>query len=459
VTAGGGGRYVDSWAGFAVQRPAGWQVRVHDSVVSVCQDAAAVVHAVFYPIRFAQPMVPTAAAQEFIARRTAVDPTFKALVASQEPMVLRTESHAGGRALGGLYSVVTQGENGLISGFQVPRDQAESLAPVLGEVVTSFSAVTRVPRVQFREPVEGAFTVLYPQGWSIGGSVSRANAHGAGMPGFQAANGATVVDNWLKSFSFAESIWLLMPGQQKLKYVPAAGFAGSWLPGWLQKQAGPLTVEEVTDQPGQVPQLAIEVAKAGLPPDHYDLSCATLQFTQVRSGRQFRSRLGVAAQRSRDNGIWSMSMTPTAWSATITSSMEAPAAEFDGIAPVLSGILDSFEKNPQWETAELMRSQRISMEFQQQALARLQQISKTLSETTDIITSGYWERQAMQDRAAHSWSNAILGRTDVVDQGGTVWSVPDDYAQVWSDGHGNFIGTGLLLNPPDPTWTSMTFKT
>jgi len=457
ITAGGGGRYIDSWAGFTVQRPAGWQVRVRDSVISVWQDAAALVHAIFYPVRFARPISPSAAAQEFIARRTAVDPTFQALVARQEPLVLRTESHAGGRMLNGLYSVVTQGENGLISGFQVPREQAESLAPVLGQVVASFSTVTRVPREQFREPVEGAFTVLYPQGWSVGGSVNRANAYGGAMPGFQAANGATVVENWPRTFSFAESMWLLMPGQQKLKYLPAAGFAGTWLPGWLQKQAGPLTVDEVIDRPDQVPQLALEVAKAGMAPDRYDLSCATLQFTQVRGGREFRSRLGVVAQRSRDNGIWSMSMNPTAWSAIITSSMQAPAEEFDGVAPMLSGMLDSFQKNPQWESAELMRSKQVSMQMQQQALARLQQISSTLSQTTDIITSGFWERQAIQDRVAHTMSNAILGRMDVVDQG-TVYSVPNDYAMVWRDPQGNFIGTPLLLNPPDPSWVNVPIK-
>ena len=451
----GGGQHIDSWAGFTVHQPAGWQVRVRNSVVSVFQDPGALVQAIFCPISFGQPVTPSAVAQQFVAWRAAADPTFQAWQTSQEPLFLRTESRTAGRSVAGLYSVVTQGESGLISGFQAPHEQAESLAPTLGQIVGSFSLVPRTPREQFREPVEGAFTVLYPQGWSIGGSVNRANAFGGAIPGFQAAKGATSVDNWIRNFSFADSIWLLMPGQQKLKYVPAAGFAGTWLPGWLQKQTGPLRVEQVIDRPDQVPQLALEVAKAGQAPDRYDLSAATLQFMQVRNGREFRSRLGVVAQRSRDNGIWSMSMNPTAWSALITSSMHAPAEEFDGVAPVLSGVLDSFQKNPEWEQAELMRSRQVSMQMQQQALARLQQISSTLSQTTDIITSGFWERQAVQDRVAHNMSNAIRGRTDVVDPQGTVYSVPNGHEQVWRDRQGNFIGTGMLNNPPDPTWVEM----
>ena len=454
MTAGGGGQYTDSWAGFTVQRPAGWLVRVANSVVTVSKDSAALVHAIFCPMRFAQSITPDAAAQRFIGLYRATDPTFQAWVASQEPLVLRTEAQGGGRTLDGIYSVVTQGENGLISGFQAPRDQVQSLAPVLGQVVGSFSVLPRIPREQFREPVEGAFTVLYPQGWSATGSVNRANAYGGAIPGFDVANGPISVSNWPTTFSFAESIWLLMPGQQKLKYAPADGFAGTWLPGWLQKQTGALTVEQVVDRPDQVPLLAFELANAGLAPDRYELSAATLQFRQVRNGREFRSRVGVVTQRSRDSGIWSLSMNPTAWLAIITSSMHAPVEEFDSVAPVLAGILDSFQKNPQWDYAELMRSQQASMRMQQQSLARLRQISSTLSQTTDIITSAFWERQAAQDRVADAWSNAILGRTDVVDPQGTVYSVPNDYDQVWRDPQGSFFGTGSLVNP-DPSWVKL----
>ena len=151
MTAGGGGQYTDSWAGFTVQRPAGWLVRVANSVVTVSKDSAALVHAIFCPMRFAQSITPDAAAQRFIGLYRATDPTFQAWVASQEPLVLRTEAQGGGRTFDGIYSVVTQGENGLISGFQAPRDQVQSLAPVLGQVVGSFSVLPRIPREQFRE--------------------------------------------------------------------------------------------------------------------------------------------------------------------------------------------------------------------------------------------------------------------------------------------------------------------
>ena len=84
----GGGQHIDSWAGFTVHQPAGWQVRVSNSVVSVCQDAAALVQAMFCPIRFAQPVTPNAVAKQFVAWRATGDPTFQAWVARQEPLLL-----------------------------------------------------------------------------------------------------------------------------------------------------------------------------------------------------------------------------------------------------------------------------------------------------------------------------------------------------------------------------------
>ncbi|TMG32853.1 MAG: hypothetical protein E6H92_14820, partial [Chloroflexi bacterium] len=106
------------------------------------QDPGALVQAIFCPISFGQPVTPSAVAQQFWQT-------------SQEPLFLRTESRTAGRSVAGLYSVVTQGESGLISGFQAPHEQAESLAPTLGQIVGSFSLVPRTPREQFREPVEG----------------------------------------------------------------------------------------------------------------------------------------------------------------------------------------------------------------------------------------------------------------------------------------------------------------
>ena len=149
-------------------------------------------------------------------------------------------------------------------------------------------------------------------------------------------------------------------------------------------------------------------------------------------------------------------MGPGSWSAAITSSASGPAEQFDRIEPVLTGVLDSFQKDQRWEEAELARMQQASARLQQDTNARLRQISQTLHETTDIINSTFWQRQVVQDHVAHHWSNAMLGRTDVIDSSGTTYSVPNDFDQVWRDPQGNFIGTGWLVNP-DPTWEKLEF--
>src|SRR5438105_13040820 len=144
----GGGQHIDSWAGFTVHQPAGWQVRVRNSVVSVFQDPDALVQAMLCPISFAQPVTSSVVAQQFVAWRAAADPTFQAWQTSQEPLFLRTESRTGGRSVAGLYSVVTQGESGLISGFQAPHEQAESLAITFCQIVCSLSRVPSTTRDQ-----------------------------------------------------------------------------------------------------------------------------------------------------------------------------------------------------------------------------------------------------------------------------------------------------------------------
>lgn len=54
--------------------------------------------------------------------------------------------------------------------------------------------------------------------------------------------------------------------------------------------------------------------------------------------------------------------------------------------------------------------------------------------------------------AAGLWSNAILGRTDVVDASyGNVYSVPNDYDQYWRDNSGYLHG-GTWGAQPDPSW-------
>jgi hypothetical protein len=87
-------------------------------------------------------------------------------------------------------------------------------------------------------------------------------------------------------------------------------------------------------------------------------------------------------------------------------------------------------------------------------MRRQREISRTLSETSDIITQGYWDRQKITAHLSHDWFNAIMGREDRVSDSGTVYNVPTGYDRVWRDPQGNFLGGNLLVNP-DPTWEEL----
>ena len=83
---------------------------------------------------------------------------------------------------------------------------------------------------------------------------------------------------------------------------------------------------------------------------------------------------------------------------------------------------------------------------------RLGEISRTLQETSDIITQGYYQRQGAYARVFHNWVQALRARIDLVGQDGSVYNVPNLYAyQYWRTPNATVVGTGMLFSP-DPTW-------
>jgi hypothetical protein len=127
----------------------------------------------------------------------------------------------------------------------------------------------------------------------------------------------------------------------------------------------------------------------------------------------------------------------------------------------------SIRMNPQWFMAYQAESRRILQEriamqqaLQQMAAAqrasfqrsmhRLSDVSRTISETGDMVMSGYESRSASYDRMADNWSEAMRGVDSYVTPGGSSVELPGGYEHAWSNGLGEFVVTdSSFLNPND----------
>jgi hypothetical protein len=69
-----------------------------------------------------------------------------------------------------------------------------------------------------------------------------------------------------------------------------------------------------------------------------------------------------------------------------------------------------------------------------------------------MISQGWQFKNAVQDSAMHNWSNATLGRIDVLNPAtATAYSVQNDFDQYWRTKDAYIIG-GSWGTQPDPSW-------
>jgi hypothetical protein len=309
--------------------------------------------------------------------------------------------------------------------------------------------------VQFREPTEGAFTVLVPQDWQTRGRLVRNPLLGTATINFVSTsdeNGTAMVVVPGITHYFQEAgigiFGAILPGRQVQRYMPAPLFAQHWLAPQLARMYPNMRIEHIVNRPELLPKLATAWTKDGTPLSYLDLSAVEIQFTSTeQNGTCFRYKMAVTVVNMKFLRLWQ---------ADLPVVIRAPQDQFAQWEPVLIGVAESVKLDPQWEQAEFMRTQmqtmqmqQRSMQIQQDTFARQRDIANTLSQTSDIISQGYWERQAVMDHNAHRWSNAMLGYQDMVDSSGQVFQVQSGYDQYWRDNLNNIYAGNWLTNP-DP---------
>ena len=156
------------------------------------------------------------------------------------------------------------------------------------------------------------------------------------------------------------------------------------------------------------------------------------------------------------------------WVAESLFALRAERGHLDPMARAGMASVKSIRMNPQWFMAYQTESRRILQEriAMQQALQqmaavqrasfqrsmhRLSDVSRTLSETSDMIYSGYENRSAAYDRMSDNWSEAMRGVDSYVTPGGGASvELPGGYGHAWTNGLGEYVVTdSSFLNPND----------
>lgn len=463
-------RHVDAWAGFALACPSAFSVHRMDPRIMIQGDPGGTVGAMLWPMRLDAPMDALQLAMQFVGWCRNFSRSFEAWripepSGAPNRAVLRTRNQWGSLVIDGGATVYVDGPNAIISGFHAPADSVARLAPEMSQVLGSFRVVPPIPRQVFVEPVQGAFQALVPSGWFAKGSAMPNPMGGMAKCSFV----CSADQQAMTSFSISSKFWMFPDnafarGITKVMtlglvktppYMPAMQFAQDWVvPKVLRKDQPKLEILGVTESPDMLPDLYADVARVGLTPETAGLTTACLTTRHNQGGSWIRRKTFLYVMRPRGPAA---RMSPVAgnWLAFLTGSYQAPEDEFDAVEPVLNGIRTSFRTNEMWRQREVARMNQMSMQLQQDTSNRLRQISQTLSQTTDIITSSYWERQKTYDHVFHQQANVTRGTTDVVDPwSNTVYNVPNSYDQYWKDSAGYIYG-GSWNVQPDPTWQKL----
>jgi len=346
------------------------------------------------------------------------------------------------------------------------------------------------------DPTEGAFAVMLPAGWAAQGGVFRGGPYGLPECRFEArgdrdGQARVLIGGQTWQFQdmgmpaagmggmlgglmqmFGGGMAAMMGGGQALPWQDAATFTTSWLLPQIQQMRPDVSIVSIDPRPDveafNRQKLQMDASARGMGGYEVDATVVEAALAYSEQGTRFRERLRVQTTRLRAGAMsWMTGAMPmTMWFGEVAFTYRAPEPAFDEAEATLRAIAESIQRNPAWEAAQLNADNQRALASQQQNMARQRQISQTLSETSDIVSSGYWSRQQIHEQHAagrqamgaaggqdwsQAWSNATLGWEDRVDENGNRYSIQAGHERVWRDNQGNII-TGNSLTNPDPTW-------
>jgi hypothetical protein len=131
-------------------------------------------------------------------------------------------------------------------------------------------------------------------------------------------------------------------------------------------------------------------------------------------------------------------------------------------AAALRVINDSYQINPLWEY-KLTQVYYMMVQQQKKVLQSIGELSRYISQTNDQISDGlynsYRQRDAVYDRIADNWSDAIRGVDSYYDPiNRSEIEIPTIYGKAWTNGNDYIFSNDPLYDPNEsagPNWTPL----
>jgi hypothetical protein len=218
-----------------------------------------------------------------------------------------------------------------------------------------------------------------------------------------------------------------------------------------------------------LPQLAATLRQETLdmgPPPSTDGARVRIRYTS--DGRDIEEDVFcVVTSVTTQIGAGLLAEEHVLWVAESLFAFRADRGHLNAMGRACMASVKSLRVNPQWLAAYQRESQRILQEriamqqmLQQMAAAqrasfqrsmhRLSDVSRTLSDTSDMVMAGYESRSAASDRMSDNWSQAMRGVDSyVAPGGGPNVELPGGYEHAWTNGLGEYVMTDSSFLDPN----------
>jgi len=444
-------------AGFSVEVPRGWTVRVEPKWGRLEIQGTAREQLIVWPVFVPGPLN-TAAAPSVLAKLAAglwPDARWEA-AQPVSTVAIRARGRAGDRlALCALTWVASpKGSAGYLYAVAAPeagyRLLEDTLARVLQSVrVTGDPSGAQQPSlnyVRWQDPRENAFSVEVPTGWKMSGGLFRfasvdtrlawellspdgqirITGGDAELPTFSLPSQTLAIAGFHEGSWYSPGYGLNMLVQ---RYLPGVAFARWYVTQKATRNCAELTFTETRERPDAVQAINAIHRQSGSYVST-SLTAGEVAFTcrqgdQPAKGYYFA---GTQLTQSPGSGIWNVEYL---------CGFVAPSDKAALAQSVLNHVVQSGQTNPQWAAT------------QQNIAANTSRIvSRTQEEVSRIINDTYWNRQGTMDELSRRRSNATLGVEDVIDSAtGREIKVESGSNHYWIDHRGTIVGTETDTRP------------
>lgn len=336
----------------------------------------------------------------------------------------------------------------------------------------------------FNDPASAnmpSHAVLAPRGWTVEGGAWWANPQAFNILPTQDIK-VTSPDGTRVHVGPGLVFCDYMPSPQAMQYGaqrPAEGQIDNGLPVMHMPQSPDQWVQLMTrflaqDRPGatdvqvrvvMIPELtaALQRQMAPFAQQQQQMNMQNQQMGLNMQSFMDAAALGFECRYTQDGQAWEELFilgviymgshmdhgTTLRWVVEPNVGYRAPAGTLEPAMPLLMTIAGSVQQTPQWTKMKNDHIAAMNRIAAKGAADRSRIIAETNAEISKMITDGYNQRQAIQDKAHEKFINAIREVDNYTTPGsGTAVQLPSHYSHVYSNGNGEYILTNdSLYNP------------